>query len=102
MAQHHRARLLARDALDIEAEPFRDAAQSPFLARQRRTDDGLLATTWLRAFGHHDDAEASSARVTIHDLLAHLVEVPLDLGNEDHVGRARDAGMQRDESRFAP
>ena len=50
----------------------------------------------VRAFGDDDDAEARAQLVAIADALRDLLEVVGDLGNQDDVGAAGHAAVQRD------
>ena len=88
--------------IDIELTPLADAADTPLLARQRLAQHRLDAPLGVRALGDHDDVEVPPAPLPLHDRLANLVEVVRDLGDQDHVHRAREPGVQRDEPRVAP
>ncbi|MDV7389797.1 hypothetical protein RZS08_00530, partial [Arthrospira platensis SPKY1] len=102
MPQHERARLLAGARLDLARDGVRDATHPTCLPRQRLADDPLLAVGEAGALGDHHDAEAPADRVPGADLLAHDVHRPVDLGDQDHVGRAGHARVQRDEARVPP
>ena len=49
------------------------------------------------ALGHHHDGEMPSRRIALADLLADLVDVVRNLRNQDDVGGAGEAAVQRDE-----
>ena len=55
-----------------------------------------------RAFGDHDDAELRAPAVALEQPLRDELDVERNLRNQDRVGAAGHAGVQRDPSRVAP
>jgi hypothetical protein len=56
----------------------------------------------MRAFGRHHDAEPRALAVAVADALGHLLRVVGDLRNQDGVGAAGHAGVQRNPPGVAP
>ena len=79
---------LASCSLSLHA-PWRAIEHRLGLLQRRR----LLARH--RALGHGDDAEAAAGPAALADRLGDRLDVVGDLGDQDHVGAARDAGAER-------
>src|ERR1043166_1842078 len=102
MAEHQAPRLLAGPPPDLVRHLLRNPAEP-----LRRAGPGLLAQhrpppLGPRPFGRHHDGEAPAALLPLLDLLAHLVDVEGDFGNQDDVGASGKPAVQRDPARVPP
>src|ERR1043166_3260360 len=102
MAEHQAPRLLAGPPPDLVRHLLRNPAEP-----LRRAGPGHLAQhrpppLGPRPFGRHHDGEAPAALLPLLDLLAHLVDVEGDFGNQDDVGASGEPAVQRDPARVPP
>ena len=101
MAEHQRARLLAGAELDGARHLCRDPAEpvhGPHSSALHQLDRAIAGPRTLR---DHDDAEAPTRLLTGADLVAHLLDVEWDLGDQDHVRAAGQPAVERDPSGVA-
>ena len=68
----------------------------------RRLEQRHRAALRIRALRHDDDAELRAPLVALAQPLRRRGDVERDLGNQDRVGAAGDAGVQRDPAGVAP
>src|SRR3989449_4278738 len=87
MSEHERARLLSRHLLDRMGHLVSDAAE-PFVRGIDQRDRAAFRNGTLR---DDDNAEVPPLGFAATDLVAHLVDVERDFGNQDDVGRAGDS-----------
>ena len=100
VAEHQRPDLEAGRLAQVGADLLGEAAQ-PDLAAQLLADGADVAVLGARALGDDDDAVAAARGVALLDALDDAVDVVRDLGEQDDVGVARDAGVHRDPARVA-
>ena len=77
------------------------AAQPLDVPVVRLLEERQLAPCRIRAFGDDHDAEARAPSIALQQPLGDQREVERDLGNENRVGAAGDAGVQRDPAGIA-
>ena len=94
--QHERAGLLAGTELDGPRHLAGDPSEPIYRADPAALDQLDVAAAGPGTLGHHHDAEAPARRFPRADLRAHLLDVEGDLGDQDHVGAAREAAVQGD------
>jgi hypothetical protein len=94
--EHGRPGLLAGAPLDLVAEQLPDAAQADVAERVELPRTGRhAALLGHRALGDDEDRRELAGEAGL-DVLADLVDVEGPLGDEDDVGAAGQAGVQRD------
>src|ERR1700722_205242 len=106
VSQHDGARLEARPLLDLTRENVGDAAQfrmTEFIFAHVLQDGGARASIGgkLCAFRHNDDRKITPTLMPLANRFGHLVNVEGPLGNQNYVGAAGDAAVQRDPARVA-
>ena len=100
VAEHHRARLLAGEPLQLEGDLGADAAELLGLA-DRLAEHAHAPADRHRALGDDDDRELRAAVLALGDRRRHRFELEGDLGDEDRVCSRRGAGLERDPSGVA-
>ncbi len=96
VAEHRGARLLAGALLDLRGQPLADAAEADVAEGvDLLVEQDLVALLRGCALGDHDDRRVLGLEAGL-DPVADLLDVVLLLGDEDDVGAAGDAGVQRD------
>src|SRR5207248_3901962 len=98
MTQNERARLLLRYLLDFLRQTLGDPADPQRLSGHRFAAYGVRFATRGSAFGDHYDREMTSRSTARRNLLADFLDIVGNLGNENNVGRPREARVQRNES----
>ncbi len=102
MAEHRGAGLESGALLDLALEALADATQAGVPELVGAAVVGLeLAAGGRRALGDDDDREVAPALVAAAQQPRDLVHVERALGDQDHVGPAGHARMQRDPARVA-
>ena len=97
VAEDDRARLEPGSLLDLALEPLADATEADM------SELVLLAVGHRHrpflghgSLGHHHDREDAAARVTTADQPADVVDLERALGDQDHIGAAGEARVERD------
>src|SRR5882724_4436952 len=88
MAQHQCTDLLAGAFLNGAGDLTPDATQSIQCARAPALEQDDVTVLRAGPLCGDDDAEAAPHRFPVPDLVAHLLDVERDLGQQDHVGAA--------------
>ncbi len=86
---------------DLRRHPLPDPAE-PLGRARLLLHHRVGAALRPRALRHDDHGEGAAPRVALLDLLGDAGEVVGDLRDEDHVGGAGDAGVERDPAGVAP
>ena len=68
----------------------------------RRLDQRNGSPFWIRPFRDNDNAELGAPAIAREQTFRNDLDVERNLGDENRIGAARDAGMERDPSRVAP
>src|SRR4029078_4611523 len=92
VAQHQRAHLEAGRFAQVRADLLGNAAQTD-LASQLLADRADVPVLRARALGDDDDAVPAARGVAALDALDDAIDVVRDLGQQDDVRVARDAGV---------
>src|SRR4051794_15308103 len=94
MAKNDAACLLPGASGDLVRNDFADSAKPKFAAFHIAFD--LFAMFWSRAFSDHNNTPQISSRLTRFDHARDFVEIEWNFRNQDNIGSARDAAVQRD------
>ena len=98
MAEDQATGFLASDVGDGAGDLTPDPAEPVGRPDTITFDEYRRSLDRAGALGHDDDAVPQSLPLPIGDLVAHLVDVEGDFGNENDVGGGGHAGMQRNPS----
>jgi hypothetical protein len=100
VTERQRPAFFAGANLDLDRETLAHAAElNPSC---RRHSERLLSTLGICALCHDNDGEVPAGPVTRCDLVAHFIDVVGDLWYENHIGRAGEPRVQRNETRLPP
>src|SRR6202048_4526973 len=97
MSEHTGARFFAGAFGDFARDQVADSTQSKFTAFHVAFH--LLSVFWFRTFGNDDRRTEMASRVALLDGVGNPVVIERDFRDQNYVGAAGDAAMQRDPSR---
>src|SRR4029079_4542567 len=94
MPENATARFFSSAFGNLARDDFTDSAKAKFAAFHVAFD--LFAMFWSRTFSDHNNTPQISSRLTRFDHARDFVEIEWNFGNQNNIGAACDAAVQRD------
>src|SRR6185312_1605975 len=94
MPKNDAACLLPSALCNLVRNDFTDPAKAKFAAFHIAFD--LFAMFWSRTFSDHNNTPQIASRLTRFDHARDFVEIEWNFGNQNNIGAACDAAVQRD------